>query len=40
MKDVADIAGHLTPSSLQGELEKLKGKKTGYLPLSHKTQLL
>lgn len=27
MKDVADIAGHLTPSSLQAELKKLKGKK-------------
>jgi ribonuclease BN (tRNA processing enzyme) len=27
MKDVANITGHLTPSSLQGELEKLKGKK-------------
>jgi len=27
MKDVADITGHLTPSSLQAELKKLKGKK-------------
>jgi ribonuclease BN (tRNA processing enzyme) len=27
MKDVADIAGHLTPSSLKAELKKLKGKK-------------
>lgn len=28
MRDVADMAGHLTPSSLQSELAKLKGKKT------------
>ncbi len=27
MKDVADITRHLTPSSLQAELKKLKGKK-------------
>jgi ribonuclease BN (tRNA processing enzyme) len=27
MKDVADITGHLTPSSLQTELKKLKDKK-------------
>jgi ribonuclease BN (tRNA processing enzyme) len=27
MKDVANITGHLTPFSLQGELKKLEGKK-------------
>jgi ribonuclease BN (tRNA processing enzyme) len=27
MKKVANMSGHLTPSSLQAELKKLKGKK-------------